>query len=187
MKKIFNRYLLENVKTFLTTVKVMYIQFALCVCVVEDQDSGSVELPTEVPIDMSQTPTVRSVFYFTVVCFLDKLRLSPRHWLLSSGFVTRLLGLFLALTDDVTSLMCYNLTGCKSNTDIQWVVYGSVTSLYLHWRLSVTLFTVIIDLLSITQAVRLTDVPSQSVDRTFLTVYHRQSLEGRSYYARPLL
>ena len=36
----------------------MYTQFALCVCVVEDQDSGKVELPTEVPIDMSQTPTV---------------------------------------------------------------------------------------------------------------------------------
>jgi len=163
------------------------IRFALCVCGVDDQDSGNIELSAELPVDRSHTLTVRSVFYFTIVCFQEKLRLSPRHWLRFGGFRTRLLGLFLASTDDLTSLMCYNFTGYKSNTDIQSVVYSSVTSLYLHQRLSVTLFTVIIDLLFVTQAVRLTDVHSQSVDRTFLTVYHRQPLKGRSHYARPLL
>jgi len=115
-------------------MKLMYrpIRFALCVCGVDDQDSGNIELSAELPVDRSHTLTVRSVFYFTIVCFQEKLRLSPRHWLRFGGFRTRLLGLFLASTDDLTSLMCYNFTGYKSNTDIQSVVYGSVTSFYLH-------------------------------------------------------
>jgi len=117
----------------------------LCVCGVDDEDSGNIELSAGFPVDRSQTLTVRSVFHFTIICFLDKLRRSPRHWLLFGGFRTRLLGLFLASTEDLRSLMCYNFTGYRSNTDIQSVVYDSVTSLYLHRRLSVTLFTVIID------------------------------------------
>ena len=59
-------------------MKVMYILCTLCVCVVEDQDAGSVKPPSAVfTVDKSQTQTVWSVFNLTIVCFLDKLRLSP--------------------------------------------------------------------------------------------------------------